>query len=523
MGKNIFGIVLILIISKTSFSQDQPAQKGKRPNILICMADDASFPYMGAYGTTWVKTPAFDSVAKAGILFMNAYTPNAKCAPSRASILTGRNSWQLEAAGNHWSFFPEKYRTFIEVLTDNGYHTGYTLKGWAPGKLAGDSKRMLTGKPYNEKTIVPPTTGIATMDYAGNFASFMNDRPDNTPFCFWYGSVEPHRAYEYGSGVRKGNYSIDQIDRVPEYWPDTDSVRTDMLDFALELAYFDSHILKMLQLLREKNELDNTIVIVTADNGMPFPRAKGQSYEISNHLPLAIMWESGIREPGRREAAFVSFIDFAPTLLECAGIAQKDTQMESIEGKSFVDLFQNKESNVNRETVFIGKERHDIGRPDDVGYPMRGIRKGKYLYVKNYEPTRWPAGNPETGYLNVDGGATKSYILNLRRRQVQSSYWHWSFGKRPAEELYDITNDPDCLTNLADMTEFKAIRDRIRIEMEKELLRQGDPRMVGKGYLFDQYPYADDSGRDFYNRFMRGEKMNAGWVSTSDFEKEDVE
>lgn len=97
------------------FGQSHEGANGARPNILICMADDASFPYMGAYGATWLKTPGFDSVARAGLLFMNAYTPNAKCAPSRACILTGRNSWQLEAAANHWAFFPEKFKTFIEA------------------------------------------------------------------------------------------------------------------------------------------------------------------------------------------------------------------------------------------------------------------------------------------------------------------------------------------------------------------------------------------------------------------------
>jgi N-sulfoglucosamine sulfohydrolase len=74
-----------------------------RPNILFAVADDASWPHMSAYGCRWVRTPAFDRVAREGVLFTNAYTPNAKCAPSRACILTGRNSWQLEAAANRWA------------------------------------------------------------------------------------------------------------------------------------------------------------------------------------------------------------------------------------------------------------------------------------------------------------------------------------------------------------------------------------------------------------------------------------
>ena len=76
------------------------------------ITDDASYPLMGAYGCSWIKTPAFDRVAREGILFTNAYTPNAKCAPSRSCILTGRNSWQLEEAANHIPFFPAKFKTY---------------------------------------------------------------------------------------------------------------------------------------------------------------------------------------------------------------------------------------------------------------------------------------------------------------------------------------------------------------------------------------------------------------------------
>ena len=93
-----------------------------------------------------------------------------------------------------------------------------------------------------------------------------------------------------------------------------------MLDYAYEIEYFDSQLVKMLEILEKRGELENTIVIVTADNGMPFPRAKGQVYELSNHVPLAIMWGKGIKNPGRKIFDFISFIDFAPTLLEAAGI-----------------------------------------------------------------------------------------------------------------------------------------------------------------------------------------------------------
>jgi arylsulfatase A-like enzyme len=487
------------------------------------MADDASYPYMGAYGTRWTKTPAFDSVASAGILFMNAFTPNAKCAPSRACFLTGRNSWQLEAAANHWPYFPEKFKTLFEALSDNGYHTGHTLKGWAPGKQEGGRQRLLTGKAYNDRKITAPTDAISNIDYAGNFRDFLDARPPESPFCFWYGSIEPHRAYAYGSGKELGDASVRDIDRVPDYWPDTDTVRMDMLDYAYELNYFDLHIGRMLQLLRERGELDNTIVIITADNGMPFPRVKGQAYEASNHLPLAIMWGAGIVDPGRRSWEYVNFIDFAPTLLSCAGVKPGESGMAQITGKSFARLFEHKKDRSRPGFVLLGKERHDIGRPDDGGYPIRGIRTKRYLYLANYEPERWPAGNPETGYLNVDGSATKSKILQLRRQQGKSVYWDQGFGKRPAEELYDLEIDPDCLTNMATLSAMDDVRRKLRKQMESLLRKQGDPRMEGRGQVFDDYPYADDGGRDFYDRFRKGERMQTNWVNDSDFEAAVIE
>ena len=99
------------------------------------------------------------------------------------------------------------------------------------------------------------------------------------PFCFWYGSTEPHRRYEFQSGVNKGNKKLSDIDQVPAFWPDNDVVRHDMLDYALEVEHFDSHLQRMLRELEKRGKLDfiSTLVVVTADNGMPFPESKGRN------------------------------------------------------------------------------------------------------------------------------------------------------------------------------------------------------------------------------------------------------
>src|SRR5262249_42906882 len=161
-----------------------------------------------------------------------------------------------------------------------------------------------------------------------------------------------------------------------------------------------------------------------------------------------------------------------------------------------------------------------VGRPRDAGYPIRGISKNDALYIRNYEIERWPAGNPETGYLNCDGGVTKTEILNARRAGRERRHWDLAFGKRPAEELYGPKRDPEWLRNLADDHKRQSLKGRLRRQMERELRAQGDPRMFGRGRVFDQYPYANAEQQNFYERFMRGEKLKAGWVNESDFEKE---
>jgi len=191
-----FITLCILIITAFSGCKKQN-DKPQKPNILFAIADDASWNYFGAYGCNWIKTPAFDRVASEGILFTRAYTPNAKCAPSRSCILTGRNSWQLEEAANHWPAFPAKFKTYPEVLTERGYWTGSVAKGWAPG-IPGEingKARELTGPKFDDYKTDPPARFISNNDYAKNFEAFFEAKPDNKPFCFWYGSHEPHRKY----------------------------------------------------------------------------------------------------------------------------------------------------------------------------------------------------------------------------------------------------------------------------------------------------------------------------------------
>jgi arylsulfatase A-like enzyme len=463
-------------------------QAQRRPNILFAIADDWSQVHAGAYGCRWVHTPAFDRVAREGVLFQNCFTSNPKCSPCRASILTGRNTWQLEEAVNHFGVFPAKFPVYTDLLEKAGYHVGFTGKGWGPGDYkAGGFRRNPAGDEFTGRTLDPPFNGISAKDYAGNFGDFLEARQPGQPFCFWFGTHEPHRAYEDGSGVRskRDPKTVD----LPAYYPDSDVLRRDMLDYALEVEWFDTHLGRILRKLEEVGELENTVVVATSDHGMPFPRVKGQIYEHGFHLPLAIRW--GGTKGGRTIDDFINVRDFAPTFLQLAGVEAPD----SMTGRSFVDVLQSGESgqlDPARTTMLIGKERHDLGRPNDGGYPVRALRTREYLYIRNYEPDRWPAGNPETGYRNCDDSPAKSFVL---RRFDE--YYRMAFGKRPGEELYRVSDDPDCVRNLAGQPEHAERKREMREQMEAMLREEGDPRALGNAAVFDTYKYVGARGHAY--------------------------
>jgi len=522
MMKSICAIILLALGLNAC---NQTTESSERPNILFCIMDDASI-HMSAYGYDWCQTPSFDKIAEMGILFTNAYTPNAKCAPSRSSVLTGRNSWQLEEAANHIVNFPAKFKTFPEVLRENGYVTAKTGKGWGPGDpgLIDGETRLLIGKAYDQIKTKPWANGMSNEDYAANFDAFLDSVGQDQNWFFWYGAREPHRRYEYGSGKRIADKKLSDIDSVPAFFPDNEIIRNDMLDYALEIEYADAHLGRMLESLEKKGMLENTIVVMTSDHGMPFPRCKAQEYEYSNHVPLAIMWPKGIKHPGRTVKDMVSFIDFAPTFLELAGIPFEESGMQPSPGIPLSDiLYADKEGQVNpeRDILLIGKERHDYSRPKNQGFPIRGIVSDDYMYLYNYDISLWPAGNPEIGYLDIDGSPTKTEILRQFRTGENDYYWNLSMGKRESsEEFFNITEDEECIHNLADDPDMAALKQSMKERMESMLKEQQDPRMFGKGDVFNSYGYSLEKGWNYYERFMDGEFTieGTGWVNPGDQE-----
>ncbi|MFI3322707.1 MAG: sulfatase [Rikenellaceae bacterium] len=469
------------LVAVAAFSQNQ------RPNILFCIADDASMWTFGTYGYEFSKTPAIDALAENGVRFDNAFTPNPKSAPSRAMLVTGKYSWQLKEATNHYCHFPSEFKFYPSLLQESGYHVGYTGKGWGPGVY--DSKDNPAGPVYNDITNEVPYKGIRNVDYSANFNAFLDEKESDEPFCFWFGTLEPHRFYEKDSW-KKAGYDLAEA-KVQPFLPDNDITRGDFLDYLAEVEWLDTHIGKAVESLRERGLLENTIIVVTSDHGMPFPRIKGQIYEEGFHVPFIVSWQ-GVTEPGRVVTDFIGFPDVAPTFMEAAGLEPH----EQMTGRSFLDVLKSKKSgqvDKSRDHMLICKERHDVGRASenvtDLAYPVRAIRTADYLYIHNIKPELWPVGNPEYDYKNCDPSPSKSYLTSLQPEDSDYEYFVRAFGKRQEEELYDIQNDPHCMNNLADNLAYAKTKSKLRKQMEKELIESGDPRMLGEGEQFDKYPY----------------------------------
>lgn len=481
----------------------------ERPNVLLIIADDASRESFGAYGSQDVVTPGFDQIARNGVLFKNAYDCNPKCAPARACLLTGRYSWQLEESCNHGGFMSDKWEFYPYLLEQQGYEIGYTGKGWGPGYWHGyNASRSRdrdnpAGHAFNTKQRQPPFKGMSDIDYASNFEDFISKADSDKPFCFWMGVKEPHRGYGLNNWKLDGR-DLSKID-VPAYLPDNPTIRGDLADYAIEVEWFDAHITRTLDHLSKIGKLDNTLVIATSDHGMPFPRVKGQIYDDGFHVPLAIQWPTKI-EAGRTVDDFVAFPDFASTIIQAAGNERPQDVSAQITGQSFLPQLLSRSSgqiDPHRDHALLGKERHDIGRIDgplrSVGYPVRAIRTKQYLFVHNFLPNRWPVGDPEFGLRNCDSSPSKSYLTSLPPESLEYKYYQMSFGKRPADELFDILADPDCVTNLAQSPMHAQIVDSLWKQLTVELTEQGDPRILGNGEVFDYYPNANiESQRTAY-------------------------
>jgi len=455
------------------------------PNIVFAIADDWSFPHAGVYGDRTVSTPAFDRIAREGVRFTHAFTAAPSCTPSRAAILTGQVVHRLEEGANLHGFLPKRFDVYPDLLEQAGYVVGYAGKGWGPGRFEpGGRKRNPAGPEFK------------------HFDEFIQQRATGQPFLFWFGSNDPHRPYEAGTGLQAG-MKLDSV-QVPAFLPDTPEVRRDLLDYYFEVQRFDRDVGRIITTLERLGELDNTLIIVTADNGMPFPRAKATVYNGGARMPLAIRWPGAVRA-GSVVEEFVSLTDVAPTVLEAAGLKAP----ASMTGRSLLPLLRglsqaglprrssaqpSQRAEAGRDRVFIERERHANVRHGNLSYPVRAIRTTDYLYVRNFRSDRWPAGDPQLVFSvgpfgDIDGSPTKSLLIDRKDDPTIARYFRLAMATRPAEELYDLRTDPHQLENVAGRPAYAEAQRRLRQQLEAWLRETGDPRATRDDDRWDRFPY----------------------------------
>lgn len=454
MLKPLYFILWSLILFGCADRSEPILDQESRPNVLLLIADDWSYPHAGFLGDPVVRTPTFDRLAANGSWFESAFVASPSCSPSRASILNGRYPHRNKAMANLWSVFTREFPTYTDELEKAGYLIGAQFKGWGPGRHP-EHEHNPAGKRY------------------ANFRSFLDERSTaDQPFCYWFGTYDPHRPYQPNTGVRTG-MALDSV-VVPPFFPDNDCVRGDMLDYFYEIERFDRMAGDLIDHLAEIGELDNTLVIVTSDNGMPFPRAKANLYDYGTRVPLILHWPAGIGSPGR-QASLASLIDLAPTILGAAGLEAPT----SMDGDNLLPIISGVED--DKDHVFVERERHANVRAGNLSYPMRGIRTKDYLLIRNFETDRWPAGDPTVHrsvgqYGDIDNSITKFLIEANPDLTSPLPYFQLTFGKRPAYELYDLQEDPGNIRNLVEDPDHQEVFEDLKGQLNEFMSRTGDPR-----------------------------------------------
>lgn len=460
-------LVCVLLTTLPIFARSEEV----KPNILLLIGDNWLYEHAGANGDPVVKTPVFDRIAREGARFTNVFCPVPSCSPTRSCIVTGRAAHQLADVASLWSKFDGKLKVFGDALGESGYHVGSTGKAWSPGNFQDFGRtENPAGKPF------------------ADFPAFMVEKKTEQPFFFWFGSV--HTAlHQWRAGAGK-EHGIDPTKvRVPAYLPNTMVVREEISDYLAGVEEMDAAFGEAVALLEKQGQLDNTIVICTSDNGWQMPRGLANCHDSGSHVPLAIRWPGKIK-PGRMVDDFISLTDFAPTFLELAGLKP----WPEMTGRSFVDLLLRKPSSAPRDCVFLERERHANVRHGDLSYPVRGIRTKDFLYLRNLRPDRWPAGDPELyfavgPYGDVDGTRTKEVMLANKELSEMKPLFDLCFGKRPAEELYDLATDPDQIHNLATEPFYAKVNASLSARVDQWMRDTNDPRVDPANDSWDTYPY----------------------------------
>jgi len=477
---------LLFGCSKEHEQQETAPPADDRPNIVLIIADDISWNDFGCYGNPVVQTPNIDKLAANGLVFGNMYLTTSSCSPSRCSIVSGRYPHNTGAAELHTPL-PEGIPTFPAKLQAAGYHTAMAGK-WHMGEAAKSGFDTLVLK------------GALNGDGGEeSWVDILKARPKGRPFFAWLAAFDAHRTW--GPNRFSGTHDAGAVE-APPFLADTDSTKADIARYYDEIYRFDHYIGEVVKELDSQGVLDNTLIMVMADNGRPFPRSKTRLLDSGIKTPFVVHWPKGISQKGKSSPSLVSVIDIAPTVVEMA----EASGSESFQGKSFLRLLTGDPAQAFRNYVFAEHNWHDYEALE------RMVRSQDFLYVLNERP-QFPNQGP------ADSNRSLSFLELLRLRQegmLSEAQSEIFMAPRPKEEIYDCTNDSLQLYNLAVLPQYAEALQQHRQVMEEWRKQTADntPEQLTKDQ-YDRTTGARTSTSESYTEVERGEMPGSANNATS--------
>jgi arylsulfatase A-like enzyme len=430
------------------FAPDTNANDQSRPNFILFIADDISWNDFGCYGQTSARTPNIDKLAARGLRFDQAFLTASSCSPSRSSIITGRYPHNNGKAAELHQPISANLDWFPAIMREAGYYTVLSGKNHMQvGPLPDSASRSKYTDPWHH------TSSGNEKGNAGGHAHWvkeLQDRPQDQPFFFWFASTDAHRDWDADKDWVPDRYGPKHDPAtvyVPPFLVDTPETRQDMASYYNEVTRFDYFIGQVVKELQQQGVLDNTLLLVMADNGRPFPRAKTRLHDSGMKTPLVAHWPGGIPINGATDS-LISAIDIAPTVLQAAGL--KPT--ESMQGISFLPILNNPKA-TTRKFAFSEHNWHDYEAHG------RSIRDKDFLLIKNFRPQQaWQGPADSVRSPSHQDLLAKQKEDDKRLTPAQADVL---LAPRPDIEMYRTSTDPHQLNNLAGQPEYASIQRRL--------------------------------------------------------------
>lgn len=449
-----------------AFGQQGPPTE--RPNILWISVEDIS-PLLGVYGDPVVETPIIDRLAAEGIMYANAFTTAGVCSPSRTAIITGMHQSSIGAhhhrpthtghahktipdgkplvseAVTPYQVVPPPYvKTFTEYLRSAGYYTT-----------------------NNVKTDYNFGTPASAWDESSREAHWRN-APEGQPFFSVINLTTTHESQVWQSELP---LSVDPDSvPVPPYLPDTPVVRRDIAQMYTNIGQMDRQVGQILSDLEKDGLAENTVVFFWSDHGGTLPRQKSWVYDSGIHVPLIIRWPDHI-PAGQVNEELVSFVDLAPTVLSIAGVEIP----AHMHGRALLG----DQTSAPPEYIYTAADRHD-----EVHDMMRAVRDTRFKYIRNYFPDQPYWGMNEYRHRM---GIFQEILRLHAEEELQGAAQFWMKNTRPPEELYDITEDPHEINNLADDPGYREELERMREALDNWMGTIGDMGDIPEEQLKERF------------------------------------